>query len=180
MPGMVDTHWHMWTTLLRSFDGEKAAQGYFPRTAAYGQAMTPDDMYQSTRLAAAEALYSGITTVHDYCHNARSREHADAHEHRRQTGAAQAGCGCRPFDPTGLYVEDPGETDDDGKADRQRDHHEGQHCVGPVQPVHDRLDDLEHRERGDAVPDHGAEDATALQLRPQRHGVPRGAHAGEP
>ena len=77
LPGMVDTHWHMWNTLLRSFDGEKTANGYFPRTAAFGQAMTPDDMYQSTRLAAAEALYSGITTVHDYCHNVQSRAHAE-------------------------------------------------------------------------------------------------------
>jgi 5-methylthioadenosine/S-adenosylhomocysteine deaminase len=78
LPGMVDTHWHMWNTLLRSFGGENPAAGYFPRTAAFGQAMTPDDMYQSTRLAAAEALHSGITTVHDYCHNVRSREHAES------------------------------------------------------------------------------------------------------
>src|SRR3990172_5166110 len=66
LPGMVDTHWHMWNTLLRSFGGEQAASGYFPRTAAYGKAMTPEDMYQGTRLAAAEALHSGITTVHHY------------------------------------------------------------------------------------------------------------------
>ncbi len=78
LPGMVDTHWHMWNTVLRSFDGDTAASGYFPRTAAYGKAMMPDDMYQSTRLATAEALYSGITTVHDYCHNVQSRAHAEA------------------------------------------------------------------------------------------------------
>ena len=77
LPGMVDTHWHMWNTLLRSFGGQDAANGYFPRTAAYGKMMTPDDMYQSTRLAAAEAIHSGITTVHDYCHNVQSREHAE-------------------------------------------------------------------------------------------------------
>jgi 5-methylthioadenosine/S-adenosylhomocysteine deaminase len=78
LPGMVDTHWHMWNTLLRSFDGDTAANGYFRRTAAYGKAMTPDDVYQSTRLATAEALYSGITTAHDYCHNIQSRAHAEA------------------------------------------------------------------------------------------------------
>jgi 5-methylthioadenosine/S-adenosylhomocysteine deaminase len=78
LPGMVDTHWHMWNTLLRSFDGEQASNGYFPRTSAYGKAMTPEDIYQGTRLAAAEALHSGITTVHDYCHNVQSREHAQA------------------------------------------------------------------------------------------------------
>jgi cytosine/adenosine deaminase-related metal-dependent hydrolase len=78
LPGMVETHWHMWNTLLRSFDGDTAANGYFPRTAAYGKAMTPDDMYQSTRWATAEALYSGVTTAHDYCHNVQSRPHAEA------------------------------------------------------------------------------------------------------
>jgi 5-methylthioadenosine/S-adenosylhomocysteine deaminase len=78
LPGLVDTHWHMWNTLLRSFAGERPDQGYFPTTTAFGKIMTPDDMYHGTRLAAAEALHSGITTVHDFCHNARSRAHAEA------------------------------------------------------------------------------------------------------
>jgi cytosine/adenosine deaminase-related metal-dependent hydrolase len=78
LPGLVETHWHMWNTLFRSLAGEKPAQGYFPTAAALGSVMTPDDMYHGTRLAAAEALHSGITTVHNFCHNARSREHAEA------------------------------------------------------------------------------------------------------
>jgi 5-methylthioadenosine/S-adenosylhomocysteine deaminase len=78
LPGLVETHWHMWNSLLRSFAGEKADQGYFPTTAAFGAVMTPEDMHHGTRLGAAEALYSGITTVHDYCHNVRSRAHAEA------------------------------------------------------------------------------------------------------
>ena len=77
LPGFVDTHWHMWNTMLRSFAGEKAEQGYFPTAAALGAVMTPDDMYHGTRLGAVEALYSGITTVHNFCHNVRSREHAE-------------------------------------------------------------------------------------------------------
>jgi 5-methylthioadenosine/S-adenosylhomocysteine deaminase len=78
LPGLVDTHWHMWNTLLRSLAGERPEQGYFPLTTAFGKIMTPDDMYHGARLAAAEALHSGITTVHDFCHNARSRAHAEA------------------------------------------------------------------------------------------------------
>jgi len=35
-------------------------------------------MYQGTRLAAAEALNSGITFVHDWCHNIRGAAYADA------------------------------------------------------------------------------------------------------
>ena len=41
------------------------------------QLMTPDDMYQGARLSAAEAINSGMTTVHDWCHNIRSREYAE-------------------------------------------------------------------------------------------------------
>src|SRR5437870_13086686 len=78
LPGFVETHWHMWNTLMRSLAGEKAEQGYFPMAAALGAVMTPEDMYRGTRMATAEALHSGITTVHDFCHNVRSRAHAEA------------------------------------------------------------------------------------------------------
>jgi cytosine/adenosine deaminase-related metal-dependent hydrolase len=77
MPGFVDTHWHMWTTYLRCMAGDKMEDGYFPVTTLYGQWMQPEDMYYSTRLAAAEAIYSGTTTVNDECHNVRSYEHAE-------------------------------------------------------------------------------------------------------
>ena len=78
LPGLVDTHWHMWTTYLRSAAGDTKEKGYFPITTAFGQAMLPDDMYHSTRLAATEAIFSGITTVADNCHNVRSHDHATA------------------------------------------------------------------------------------------------------
>jgi len=77
MPGFVDTHWHMWTTYLRCMAGDKIEDGYFPMTTRWGQEMQPEDMYYSTRLAAAEAIYSGTTTVNDECHNVRSLEHAE-------------------------------------------------------------------------------------------------------
>ena len=35
-------------------------------------------MYQGTRLACAEAINSGITHVHDWCHNIRGADYADA------------------------------------------------------------------------------------------------------
>ena len=78
LPGLVDTHWHMWTTYLRCMAGDKQEDGYFPVTTRYGQLMDPIDMYRSTRLAAAEAIHSGITTVGDNCHNVRSHDHAAA------------------------------------------------------------------------------------------------------
>ena len=77
MPGFVDTHWHMWTTYLRCMAGDTPEDGYFPVTTAYGRVMQPEDMYYGTRLSAAEAIYSGITTVNDDCHNIRTHEHAE-------------------------------------------------------------------------------------------------------
>src|SRR5262245_66537445 len=35
-------------------------------------------MYRPARLAAAEAVHSGITSVHDWCHNVRAPEYAAA------------------------------------------------------------------------------------------------------
>src|SRR5260370_36359769 len=60
------------------FSGNKAGDCYFATVARFGQQMTPDDMYQSTRLAASEAINSGITTMHDWWHNAHCRAHAEA------------------------------------------------------------------------------------------------------
>jgi cytosine/adenosine deaminase-related metal-dependent hydrolase len=78
LPGLVETHWHMWNTLLRSMSGDKRETGYFRTTATLGQKYFASDMYQGTRLACAEAINNGITHVHDWCHNIRGPEYADA------------------------------------------------------------------------------------------------------
>lgn len=78
MPGMIDTHWHVWTSVLRAMAGEIQDVGYFDITTKFGALFTPADMYISTRLAMTEAVHSGITYVHDWCHNVRSYEHAEA------------------------------------------------------------------------------------------------------
>jgi len=53
MPGLIDTHWHMWTTLLRNMSGDDRAHGYFPMTTAIGKVYTPRDMYYGTLLSSA-------------------------------------------------------------------------------------------------------------------------------
>src|SRR6516162_3540463 len=78
MPGLIETHWHMWNTLYRSFSGDKPEEGYFPTVARFGQQMSADDIFQSTRLSAAEAINSGMTFVHSWCHNVRSTARAEA------------------------------------------------------------------------------------------------------
>ena len=79
MPGFIDTHFHMWTSLFRPFvRADAPAFGYFPVTARLGPLMGPEDSYRAVRLGAADAIAAGITTVHNWSHNTRSPEHADA------------------------------------------------------------------------------------------------------
>src|SRR5262245_37305221 len=78
MPGFVDTHWHLWTSLFRPFVRADVNElGYFPVSNRLGQLMTPEDSYRAVILGVAEALSAGCTTVHNWAHNVRSADHAD-------------------------------------------------------------------------------------------------------
>ena len=77
MPGLVDTHWHLWTTLYRSMSSSSPETAYFALNVANGVRCLPTDLFQGTRLGLVDALNTGITTVHDWAHNLRSPEHAD-------------------------------------------------------------------------------------------------------
>jgi len=79
LPGFIDTHWHLWTSLCRSVIRiDDPRRSYFPVTNALGRHFTPEDSYRSVRLGLAEGLSAGATTVHNWAHNIRSPEHADA------------------------------------------------------------------------------------------------------
>ncbi len=79
MPGFIETHWHLWTSLLRPMmSTDDAKRGYFPVTNALGRFYTPRDHYASVRLGLAEALSAGATTVHNWAHNIATPDHADA------------------------------------------------------------------------------------------------------
>jgi 5-methylthioadenosine/S-adenosylhomocysteine deaminase len=79
MPGFVETHWHLWTSCCRPILREdNKDRFYFPVTSELGRHYLPEDSYRSVRHGLAEALFSGITSVHNWAHNVRSPEHADA------------------------------------------------------------------------------------------------------
>jgi 5-methylthioadenosine/S-adenosylhomocysteine deaminase len=52
--------------------------GYFATCVGIGRHFLPGDTYAGTRLAAAEAIDAGITTVHDWAHNIRGLDWAEA------------------------------------------------------------------------------------------------------
>jgi 5-methylthioadenosine/S-adenosylhomocysteine deaminase len=78
MPGLIDTHWHMWTALHRSLASSSPQNAYFALNLRLGAACRPRDIYNGVRLALAEAVSAGITTVHDWAHNIRGPAFADA------------------------------------------------------------------------------------------------------
>ncbi|AUH40023.1 amidohydrolase family protein [Streptomyces sp. CMB-StM0423] len=79
-PGFVDTHRHAWEAQLRRIMPDVDDLGaYVTATlAGYATVYRPEDMYIGTRLAALTAIDSGITTMLDFSHNSRTREHSDA------------------------------------------------------------------------------------------------------
>lgn len=76
MPGFIDTHWHMWHAIFRNFLREGLS--YFPVKYALSKHFMPEDVHNGNRLALAEAINAGFTTVHNFSHNIRSPEYADA------------------------------------------------------------------------------------------------------
>jgi cytosine/adenosine deaminase-related metal-dependent hydrolase len=78
IPGLVDTHLHLWQTPLRGMTADLWAREYFHTVHPMSQYYTPEDLYWATYAGALELLSHGVTQVFDYCHSVNSPEHADA------------------------------------------------------------------------------------------------------
>jgi cytosine/adenosine deaminase-related metal-dependent hydrolase len=76
MPGLIETHWHMWNSLFKNM--VRRGRGYVDLKNALGRFHTPEDFYNAVRLAMTEAIDAGITTVLNYAHNTLSGAHVDA------------------------------------------------------------------------------------------------------
>jgi 5-methylthioadenosine/S-adenosylhomocysteine deaminase len=78
MPGLVDTHRHLWQACLRQLAVDWTLGQYFEHMLlGLGTRFTPEDVYAGTFLGAIEALDAGITTIMDWAHIMRSPDHAD-------------------------------------------------------------------------------------------------------
>jgi cytosine/adenosine deaminase-related metal-dependent hydrolase len=79
LPGLIDSHRHLWQSALRGIAGDWTLGQYFARMRGQlGGRFRPEDTYAATLLGAVEALDAGVTTVVDWSHNINGPEHADA------------------------------------------------------------------------------------------------------
>ncbi|RLP97911.1 amidohydrolase family protein [Micromonospora sp. CV4] len=79
MPGMVDTHRHMWQTAMRGYGADWTLTQYFVwYYLESGKLFRPEDVYAGNLLAAIEAVDAGVTTTVDWSHGLQTPDHADA------------------------------------------------------------------------------------------------------
>src|SRR3984957_17420194 len=79
IPGLVDTHRHVWQGAIGGVTPQTTGAGYGPAVLnGIAPKHSADDVYAGTLWGALQALDAGITTIADWAHNLQSPEHAEA------------------------------------------------------------------------------------------------------
>ena len=79
MPGMVDTHRHMWQTALRGLGADWTLSQYFVfYYLTWGKIFRPEDIHAGNALSALEAVDAGVTTTLDWSHGLQTVGHGEA------------------------------------------------------------------------------------------------------
>ena len=79
IPGLVDTHRHVWQAGLRGVTGNAVLKDYFRSIRFQASPVyRPEDIYIGNLAGMLEAIDAGVTTVLDFCHAIVTPEHADA------------------------------------------------------------------------------------------------------
>jgi cytosine/adenosine deaminase-related metal-dependent hydrolase len=79
MPGMIDTHRHMWQTAMRGYGADWTLTQYFVwYYLESGKHFRPQDVRAGNLLAAIEAIDAGVTTTVDWSHGLQTTDHAEA------------------------------------------------------------------------------------------------------
>jgi 5-methylthioadenosine/S-adenosylhomocysteine deaminase len=79
MPGMIDSHRHMWQTNLRGLGADWTLSEYFVfYYLTWGKHFRPQDIHAGNRLAAIESIDAGVTTTVDWSHGLQTIEHGEA------------------------------------------------------------------------------------------------------
>src|SRR6266550_1176019 len=67
MPGMIDTHRHMWQTAMRGYGADWTLTQYFVwNYLQWGKSFRPQDVYAGNLLSAIEAIDAGVTTTGEW------------------------------------------------------------------------------------------------------------------
>lgn len=76
IPGFVDAHRHLWEGAMRAVTADWSILDFVGNIRLLAaQFFRPEDMFATSLHGGLEALGAGITTVADYCHNARTVDH---------------------------------------------------------------------------------------------------------
>ncbi len=79
MPGMIDTHRHMWQTAMRGYGADWTLTQYFVwYYLEHGIKFRPEDIAAGNLLSAWDALDAGVTTSVDWSHGLSTIDHAEA------------------------------------------------------------------------------------------------------
>ena len=79
MPGMIDTHRHMWQTAMRGYGADWTLTQYFVwYYLSHGKVFRPEDVYAGNLLSGIESLDAGVTTTVDWSHGLQTTQHAEA------------------------------------------------------------------------------------------------------
>jgi 5-methylthioadenosine/S-adenosylhomocysteine deaminase len=79
MPGMIDTHRHLWQTAMRGYGADWTVTQYFVwYYLEHGKAFRPEDVYAGNLISAWDALEAGVTTTVDWSHGLQTVDHAEA------------------------------------------------------------------------------------------------------
>ncbi|WP_394830304.1 amidohydrolase family protein [Pendulispora rubella] len=70
MPGFVDTHTHLWQSMIRGCGTDTDLNGWLTQCMlAVGQKMNAEQTYNAVRLSTADVISTGVTTVTDWSHS---------------------------------------------------------------------------------------------------------------
>src|SRR5665213_2316303 len=79
MPGMIDTHRHMWQTAMRGYGADWTLTQYFVfYYLSWGKIFRPQDIHAGNVLSAIESLDAGVTTTVDWSHGLQTVGHGEA------------------------------------------------------------------------------------------------------
>src|SRR5262252_269877 len=79
MPGLVDTHRHIWQGILRNVLPDGSLDDYIATVQkVFGAKYVPDDVYAGDYFSALGAIDSGVTCILDWSHIHNTPEHTDA------------------------------------------------------------------------------------------------------